>query len=182
MVMDRDNGTFPHQMTIRPAVVEDAAAIAQVHVECWWTTYKGILPETLLEQLSVPDRARFWTETLARFVMLVACNEEGRIVGFVYGAPERTGQLGSDSELQALYLIDAVQRRGLGTALVRRFAQELRSLGFHAMAVWALGRNPARRFYEALGGRFIAEQQIERGGESYVEIAYGWRDLTQLQA
>jgi hypothetical protein len=50
------------------------------------------------------------------------------------------------------------------------------------MAVWVLARNPSRRFYEALGGRAITEQQIERGGESYVEIAYGWRDLSDVQA
>jgi hypothetical protein len=50
------------------------------------------------------------------------------------------------------------------------------------MAVWVLARNPSRRFYEALGGRAITEQQIERGGEPYVEIAYGWRDLSEFQA
>jgi hypothetical protein len=37
-----------------------------------------------------------------------------------------------------------------------------------------------RRFYEALGGRSITQQQIERGGESYVEIAYGWSDLSEF--
>jgi hypothetical protein len=50
------------------------------------------------------------------------------------------------------------------------------------LAVGVLGRNPSRGFYEALGGRAITEQQIERGGESYVEIAYGWRDLSEFQA
>jgi hypothetical protein len=50
------------------------------------------------------------------------------------------------------------------------------------MAVWVLARNPSRRFYEALGGELITEQQIERGGESYVEVAYGWRDLSEFQA
>jgi hypothetical protein len=50
------------------------------------------------------------------------------------------------------------------------------------MAVWVLARNPATKFYEALGGRLITEQQIERGGESYLEIAYGWRNLSEFQA
>ncbi len=81
-----------------------------------------------------------------------------------------------------MYLLEGVQRQGLGTLLIRRFVRELRSVGFKSMAVWVLGRNPSRRFYEALGGRAITEQQIERGGESYVEIAYGWRDLSEFQA
>ena len=67
-------GMMFHERTIRPAVVEDAAAIAQVHVESWKTTYKGIFPESLLDRLSVSDRTSFWNETLAkpsaRFVTL----------------------------------------------------------------------------------------------------------------
>ena len=45
------------------------------------------------------------------------------------------------------------------------------------MAVWVLGRNPSRKFYEALGGRLLIEKRIERGGEWYEEVAYGWDDL-----
>ena len=58
--------------------------------------------------------------------------------------------------------------------------RKLRTLGFNSIAVWVLARNPARKFYEALGAREIAQQQIERGGESYTEIAYGWSDLRGL--
>ena len=184
--MNQDKGMMFDERTIRPAVVEDAPAIAQVHVESWKTTYKGIFPESLLDRLSVSDRTRSWNETLAkppaRFVTLVACDDAGGVVGFVCGGAERTGQLGCDGELQAMYLLERVQRRGLGTLLIRRFVRELRSLGFDSMAVWVLGRNTSRRFYEALGGRVMTEQQIERGGESYVEIGYGWRDLSQFQA
>ena len=105
------------ERSIRPAVVEDAPAIAQVHVESWKTTYKGIFPESLFDRLSVSDRTRFWNETIAkpsaRFVTLVVCNDAGRVVGFVCGGPERTGKLGCDGELQAMYLLEGVRRQGL---------------------------------------------------------------------
>ena len=39
-----NQGMMFDERTIRPAVVEDASAIAQVHVESWKTTYKGIFP------------------------------------------------------------------------------------------------------------------------------------------
>lgn len=176
---------FSDERSIRPAVVEDAHAIARVHVESSRTTYKGIFPETLLDRLSVSDRTRLWNETLAkpptRFVTLVAFDEAGEVVGFVCGGAERTGQLGCDGELQAMYLLEDVQRQGLGTLLIRRFVRELRSVGFNSLAVWVLARNPSRRFYEALGGRVITEKQIERGGESYVEVAYGWGDLSEFE-
>lgn len=169
------------ERSIRTAVVEDAPAIAEVHVESWRTTYKGILPQSLLDRLSVSDRARFWNETLAKppipFITLVACDDACNVAGFACGGAERTGKLGCDGELQAMYLLEGVQRRGLGTLLIRRFVRELQSAGFQSMAVWVLARNPSRRFYEALGGRLITEQQIEREGESYMEVAYGWSDL-----
>ena len=98
--VNQDKGMMFDERTIRLAVVEDAPAIAQVHVESSKTTYKGIFPERLLDRLSVSDRKRFWNQTLAkpsgRFVTLVARNEAGRVVGFVCGGAERTGQLGCD--------------------------------------------------------------------------------------
>lgn len=173
------------ESSIRPAVVNDAPAIALVHVESWRTTYKGIFPKSLLDGLSVPDRTRSWNEILAkppdRFVMLVVGDDAGNVLGFACGGEERTGRLGCDGELQAMYMLDRVQRRGAGTLLISRFVRELRSIGFSSMAVWVLARNPSRRFYEALGGRPITEQTIERGGESYVEVAYGWSDLSAFE-
>jgi GNAT superfamily N-acetyltransferase len=169
---------------IRPAMPEDAPAIARVHVESWRTTYRGIFPQGLLDGLSIEDRARSWNDALAnppaRFVALVACDETGQVVGFAAGGAERTGRLACDGELHAIYLLERAQRQGLGTLLIRRFARELHSLGFNSMAVWVLARNPSRKFYEALGASVITEQQIERSGESYIEIAYGWSDLKRL--
>jgi GNAT superfamily N-acetyltransferase len=169
---------------IRPAVPEDAPAIARVHIESWRTTYKGIFPQDLLDGLSIEDRASSWSDALAkppaRFVTLVGCDETGQVVAFASGGAERTGRLGCDGELQAIYLLKGVQRQGLGTLLIRHFARDLQSMGFNSMAVWVLARNPSRRFYEALGATIITEQQIERGGQSYTEIAYGWSDLKEL--
>jgi hypothetical protein len=49
------------------------------------------------------------------------------------------------------------------------------------MAVWVLAANPFRKFYEAIGGKVVAEQQIERGGLSFTETAYGWQDLNTFR-
>jgi hypothetical protein len=49
------------------------------------------------------------------------------------------------------------------------------------MAVWVLAANPFKKSYEAFGGKVVAEQQIERGGQSFIEIAYGWHDLNEFR-
>ena len=170
---------------IRPARIDDARAIAEVHVASSRTTYKGIFSDALLDSLSVDKREQSWRETLAvsepNSVTLVACNLDGSILGFISGGAERTGRLGYEGELYAIYLLPVAQRQGLGTLLVQHFVRELRARGFGSMAVWVLAANPFRKFYEALGGTVVAEQQIERGGQSFTESAYGWQDLNTFR-
>jgi len=169
---------------IRPALVNDGPGIARVHVESWKTTYAGIFPEAVLTALSVEKRAHFWRGSLAApkpgSITLVACDPTGSVVGFVAGGKERTGQLGRDGELYSIYLLQATQRQGVGTLLLRYFVRELRVREFTSMVVWVLDVNPSRKFYEVLGGQVISQQYIERGGQSYLELAFGWDDLSTI--
>src|SRR5580704_8639229 len=96
--------------TVRPAVIDDARAIAEVHVESWKSTYRGILSEALLNGLSVETRESFWRGTLAEHepspaITLVGCDSRGNVVAFTSGGKERTGQLGCDGEIYAIYLL-----------------------------------------------------------------------------
>src|SRR5207247_7924466 len=50
--------------TIRAAVVDDARAIAEVHVGSWRSTYRGQLPDDLLDRLSVDEREAQWSSGL----------------------------------------------------------------------------------------------------------------------
>ena len=112
---------------------------------------------------------------------MVACDVDGSIVGFISGGVERTGRLGYEGEVYAIYLLQLAQRQGLGTLLVQHFVRELRARGVGSMAVWVLAENPFRQFYEALGGKLVTEQQIECGGQSFTESAYGWQDLNTFR-
>jgi len=167
---------------IRPAAIPDARAIAQVHVESYRSAYRGIFPDTLLNGLSVDKHESGWGDLLAMHkpssaITLVGCNADGSAVGFISGGKERTGQLECEGELYAIYLRQVAQRKGLGALLVRQFVHELVIRGFGSMAVWVLALNPARRFYECLGGKLIGQQQIEREGRTFIEVAYGWQNL-----
>ena len=101
-------------------------------------------------------------------------------MGFAAGGNERTAELGCDGELYAIYLRQDAQRKGLGALLVRHVSQWLVTRGFGSMAVWVLDLNPSRRFYEHLGGNLIGKKTIERGGQRFLEVAYGWQNLNVL--
>jgi len=168
---------------IRPAVILDSRAIAEVHVESWKSTYRGIFPEALLDGLSVEKRESFWRDSLAAHepssaITLVGCDSRGNVVAFISGGKERTGQLGCEGEIYAIYLFQEAQRKGLGALLVRQFVHSLDARGFGSMAVRVLALNPSRRFYECLGAKVIGQQQIERGGKPFIEVAYGWQSLS----
>lgn len=53
-------------MYITPALLENALAIARVHVRSWQVAYAGILEPGFLDKLSVEARARRWHDILTR--------------------------------------------------------------------------------------------------------------------
>jgi GNAT superfamily N-acetyltransferase len=170
------------RVLIRPAVAADAAAIARVYVESWRTTYAGIIPAAYLERLSCERQTRGWRRQIAipGNVTLVAEVAGTGVVGFANGGPERSGDCDWFAELYVLYLLDAHQRHGIGRRLVTAFAAQLADIGLLRMLVWVLAANPARRFYQSLGGELIGERSTGVGGAKLTEVAYGWRDVRLL--
>jgi ribosomal protein S18 acetylase RimI-like enzyme/SAM-dependent methyltransferase len=160
---------------IRRATLEDARAIAEVHVRAWQQGYRGVVPEAHLQSLSVERREAAWRQALSQRMCEVWVAAEGSAVaGWISvgdsrdaGADARTG------ELWAVYIDPARWRRGLGRALWRQAEAHLRAAGFTSVTLWVLRDNrPARQFYETLGFRHDpdADRPIELGGASLMEI------------
>ena len=101
----------------------------------------------------------------------------GEVVGFAASGPERSGNEIYQGELYAIYLLEAYQRQGVGQQLTRAVVNDLLLHGLSSILVWVLADNPSRAFYEALGGQYVAEQQITIGSAQLTEVAYGWRDI-----
>jgi len=65
-------------MRIRAAQTDDAAAIAKVHVDTWRMTYRGIVPDDHLANLSYEQRERTWQNAIAsnaQFIYVAEDNE-----------------------------------------------------------------------------------------------------------
>lgn len=170
------------EVIIRPALLEDAPGIARVHVDAWREAYRDILPLDFLHGLSYESREqqarRYLSDPSSRVRSLVAQEQGGPIVGFVSVGPERGEVEEYDGELYAIYLLQKYQGAGYGRALFARGARSLADDGFTSMVLWVLAANPARGFYEHLGGTVAGEKLIDVGGQSYPEVAYGWPRLS----
>lgn len=171
-------------MPIRIATVHDAAAIAKVHVESWRTTYTGIVPDDFLAHLSYEQREQFWcqvlTESGSRTIVYVAEDAQGTVIGFASGGPEHSGDPVYTGELYAIYLLEQHQGQGNGRQLVMSLIHHLWQEGRRGLLLWVLAANPARKFYERLGGQPVYEKTVTIGGVALMEVAYGWRDIQAL--
>jgi ribosomal protein S18 acetylase RimI-like enzyme len=150
---------------IRPGTIDDAEAVARVHVATWQAAYADVLPQTGLQAMSPQDRVGQWR----RWPPLVA---DGEIVGFVsVGASQNDD---AEGELYAIYVHPHRWGTGVGRALMVAGETELRRLGYRKVILWVLEDNPrARRFYELAGWApdGIA-QDIEMFGFRLSEVRY----------
>ncbi len=162
-------------LTVRPARSLDAPALARVQVDSWRESYRGIIPQAYLDGLSYSAHERQWRRTLGARGWGFLAVWQGQIVGLASGGRCRSLK-GFSGELYVLYLLRGYQGRGIGRALFDAVHHELARRGHADTMVWVLADNPARGFYERLGGELAGEASCVIGGARLREVAYGWRD------
>lgn len=173
-------------MRVREATRADAGAIARLHLDNWRIAYRGIVPDDLLDAITVESRQQHWNGVLAESggteFVYVAEDAGGRLIGIASGGPE----MGDDPQYRgALYVLHVrpnAQGQGVGRALMRAVAERLAADDITTLLVWMLRENhPARRFYAALGGQFVREQPALFEGALLMDTSYGWLDTTALR-
>ena len=169
-------------MKIRRATEKDLIGIAQVHVETWQSTYKGIIPEDYLQSLTIENRLKNWQRHLKTLhtATFIAENEAGVIIGFAIGGPEQTRDPFYQAEIYAIYILDGYQRNGIGKQLIKQIAKLLEEKKYQNIIIWALEENSNRFFYESLGGQAVASKTISIKGKVLKEIGYGWDSIHDL--
>jgi len=150
---------------IREACIDDAVGIAKVHVDSWRTTYAGIVPDEFLANMSYDRREEQWfnelnNPTTNRMFTYVAENDLQQVIGFVNGGPERNSDPIYKGELYAIYILKHYQGQGIGYRLTKTLMERLLQAGMNPMLLWVLADNPARHFYEALGGQQVKKTRL----------------------
>ena len=163
---------------VRLAKRADGAAIGRVHVETWRDTYAGVLPDWMLVRMTAEAEGRKWINAIGgRDIVLVAETDAGEIVGFGNCGPARPFGLPFTGEVYTLYVLPDFQGAGLGGRLLRALFGKLTGAGHRSAVIWVLEANPSRFFYEAMGGRRVAERAERLWGVTLPQAAYGWNEL-----
>lgn len=145
-------------MDVRPAMLDDVAQIAKVHVLGWQIGYRGLLPQPVLDQLTAANRIARWTATVQTAAWpaqgtLVASDDED-MVGFVdirptHNEDQDPAQVG---EIASLYVHPDAWGRGIGRQLVTAAKEQFTAAGRTSSTLWVLDTyTRAIAFYTSLG-------------------------------
>ena len=181
------NAETPIEVVVRAATADDAEPIAQVHVKGWQEAYIGLLPQHVVDRQSVPTRARQWAGLLQQPAdqrwTFVAVDPATGVVGFAGGVRAKPAPFGVAYKIPVLYVLGSHHRRGVGGKLMQALGEEMARRGDGPVALWSLADNqPARSFYERIGGRLVAVL-AERDNDTRTILAgYRWRRASDLAA
>jgi ribosomal protein S18 acetylase RimI-like enzyme len=164
--------------------------MARAFVDSFHAGHRGQMPDWLIETRTYAVSERGWRYSLAELAaaaepdrcLLVAEAAGGEVVGVAMGGPPkpwpaddaaRTAR--ATGELYALYVHPRHWRRGFGRALFDAAAAWLAARRRRRLLVGVLAANaPARRFYEAAGGRLLGQRIFDDEGVLLDEAVYVW--------
>jgi GNAT superfamily N-acetyltransferase len=165
-------------ITIRAARRGDTKAIGRIQVETWRDAYAGLLPDKILLRMSAEIEGGRWVRVIERNEsVVVAQDAKAGVIGFGSCGPSRVGGLPYDSEVYTLYVQPGHQGHGAGRWLLQALFDEIKLAGGKSALIWVLKANPSRFFYEAMGGRHVADRNEQLWGAVVAESAYAWNKL-----
>lgn len=154
------------QVEVRDAVAADALAIADAHTTAWQVAYRGVVPDSVLDDPAMREaRIDGWTRRLNEGPPVGAGDPDNRIfaglvdrrvVGFGHAGLEANppDELvgGRRGEVYGFYVHPDAWGSGVASRLMTACVEELRSRQLPSAVLWVLRDNPrARRFYEKAG-------------------------------
>jgi GNAT superfamily N-acetyltransferase len=164
---------------VRVATVDDAVAIAAVHVRSWQNAYRGLLPDAYLDGLSVERRSDVWNRILSETDLprtgTFVLQKGVEVIGFVHVAPTRDDDLpAATGEVTGIYITPSEWRLGGGRQLMDAAKASLKAAGFTTAALWVLEANlSARAFYEREGWVPDGARKVDDRGELVLlEVRY----------
>jgi ribosomal protein S18 acetylase RimI-like enzyme len=151
-------------LTVRPARVEDIERMARLIVQCWQETYRGLMPDAVLDDPgAVAARERFWTAALTeeRYSdnRVAVAERDGELVGVAMSGPPPDAAATWTRHLYLIYVRAADHGTGAGPALLEAVVRPGESA-----ALWVADPNPrAQAFYRKHGFVADGEVQVEGG-------------------
>lgn len=155
-------------ITVRTAVPDDGAVLAEIMVRSFRTAFSGLISAETLERCADLSNC---TAMLTQVCKPPAMHS---YLALMDGTPcgELFWQDGETAELIALHSLPDVWGSGVGAALLKQALADMAASGTKRMCLWAFRENRrARRFYEKHGLTATGEERISQF-DGAVEVCY----------
>lgn len=138
-------------VSVRPALAEDAAAIAGTQLRSWRADHGDVLGPDVLERIDAAAVLERWTAAIEHapspsYRVLVAC-AGARVVGVAASVPTADG-----IEITALEVDPEHQRGGHGSRLLTACVDLARQEGAREVSTWVLDGDSGREQFLAGAG------------------------------
>ncbi len=155
---------------VRQAQRQDALGIATVHVLSWQNTYRGLMPDEMLDTLTIEARSKRWKEMLEKpteETTVIVAEKENKIIGWASFGKNRDDDLDSNfGELWAIYVHPDSLGIGAGSLLMDFALKELQKQQFKKVTLWVLTTNiKTRNWYEKKGWINEGSTKIDKRGD-----------------
>jgi ribosomal protein S18 acetylase RimI-like enzyme len=148
-------------IAIRPARVDEAAAIAAVHVRADEETYRPIFGAHF-RAVDVAESLARWDAAFTAGDELLVAEDDGAIVGLAHA---------SETWMSALYLLASHHRRGVGARLLAELCRRLAARGVTRIGFQAVADNAgAIAFYRAMGAEVVGRKREGEGEAAWDEL------------
>ena len=183
---------MPDALTIRPAVPNDAQAVARIRVLGWRFAYQGLVPQGYLDSLNITEDTERMHGYLSQLPQNLPPNDlasvqgtndgekrslmlavrDDAVLGFCHFSaapnnadrPERATPGGEMvGRLHSLYIDPGALGQGIGHALMSHALSTFTAWGCERAHLWVLeGNSRAISFYEQQGWQLTGDTKVDR--------------------
>lgn len=161
-------------VSVRPATVSDAAALAGIFQSSWRQAYTGVIPYDQLAKTLAHRSERWWSRTMYRDGAYWILEVIGEPAGYAsFGRARYPGP--QEGEIYELYLAPLYQGLGFGEHLFEACRYSLDKRSLKGLMVWVLSENlAAREFYSHRGGGAKLHRVDLSLGAPLEKLGYVW--------
>ena len=159
------NGLNNMEYVIRKMKKSDCKDVTHVITIAWNETYRGIVPDEILDNLYLNEKERtnnsinrFNENDNHQFILEV----DNKVVGYMNVGMTDDTEYSNCGEIHAIYIINGYKGYGYGKEMFKAGINELKSMNCDKMLIGCLVGNPTNEFYKHIGGKYIKQRIFEK--------------------
>lgn len=169
-------------LQIRKGIKEDAKGVVEVNTYTWLTTYKGLMPDEVLDKRlkTMNERISKVEKSIIENDNLYVATDNNKVIGIMTYGVSRNKEYLKSGEIYSIYVLDEYQGYGIGKQLFMTGIKELLNEGYNSMIANVLKGNKTIHFYEKYDSNIVDKKTDIFGNIPLTEYIMYFADLNEI--